>query len=101
MRKVWFAAALAALALLALPGTSSAQHRGRPAAGNFRGRGFHRGGFGMGFNRRFVDPRFGRFDRDFDRDFDRRFFDPRFHRFDRDFDRDFDRRFFDPRFGGF
>ena len=75
MSKVWFSVVLGVVAVLGLPGTSSAQHGG-----------MHGGGSHSGFNRRTFDPRFGRFDRDFDR----RFFDPRF-----------DPRFFDPRFGGF
>jgi hypothetical protein len=84
---------LAGALVLVTPGFGQAQHRGGGgfSHGGFN-RGFHGGGFNRGFNRRF--------------DFDRRFFDPRFGRFDRDFDGRFffdprfDRRFFDPRFGG-
>ena len=99
MSKIWLSVVLGAVALLGLPGTSSAQHGGMHGRGFMHGGGFHPGGFHPSFNRRMFDPRFGRFDRDFDRRFsdrrfDQRFFDPRFG----GFHRGFDQRFFDPRF---
>jgi hypothetical protein len=78
MSRIWLSVILGVVALLWLPGTSSAQHRGMRGGGFMHGSGFH-----PGFNRPMFDPRFGRFDRDFDR----RFIDPRF-----------DQRFFAPRF---
>jgi hypothetical protein len=90
MSKIWLSVVLGVVALLGLPGPSSAQH-GRMNGRGFRhGSGFHPGRFHPGFNRRLLDPRFGRFDRDFDR----RFFDSRFG----GFNRGFDQRFFDPLF---
>ena len=60
---------LAGAAVLVTPGSGQAQHHGGGHGG-----GFHSGGFHHNMDRRFFDPRFGRFGRDFDR----RFFDPRF-----------------------
>jgi hypothetical protein len=102
MSRIWLLV-LGTVALLALPGTSSAQHGGMHGGGMMHGGSMmhgggmmHGGSFHPGFDRRMFDHRFGRFDRDLNR----RMF--RFDRFDRDFDRrfdrDFDRRFFDPRF---
>jgi hypothetical protein len=81
MTRNWLWVVLGVVALLGLPGRSSAHH------GGMRG-----GGFPPGFNRRMFDPRFGRFDPRFDQGF----FDPRFGQ--RFFDPRFDQRFFDPRF---
>jgi hypothetical protein len=91
MRKVLFVAVLGTVALLGLPGMSSAQHHGMMHGGMMHG------GFRPGFGPRMFDHRVNRFHPDFDRGR----FEPRFNRFDRDFDRfhrDFDRRMFDPRF---
>jgi hypothetical protein len=114
MSKVWFSVVLGAVALLGLPGTSSAQHmRGRMhgnVQGQMHGGGFHRNGFHHfhhhGFHRSFgfSDPRFGGFHPSFDRRFfDARvspsFFDPRFN--SSFFDPRFSASFFGPRFGGF
>jgi hypothetical protein len=89
MSRIWLCVVLAVVALLGLPGPSSAQRNGMQG-----------GGFRPGFNRRMFDPRFGRFDprfglRFFSLRFGRRFFDPR----SGGFQRGFDQRFFDPRSG--
>ena len=123
MRKIWFPVVISAAALLALPSVSAAQRggmRGGRPGGMRRGmpsgmRGaMPRGTSGMHTMRgslmgngrinmnRFFDPRFRRFDRDFDR-FDRRvfndgFIDPRFN--GGLFNTRSNRLFVDPRFNG-
>ena len=83
MSKVWFSVVLGAVALLGLPGTSSAQHMRGGMPGNMHGGGFHHSGFHHSgfhrFDRRFIDPRFSP-----------SFIDPRFGS-----------PFFGLRFGGF
>ena len=95
MSKVWFSVVLGAVALLGLPGTSSAQHMRGGMPGNMHGGGFHHSGFHR-FDRRFIDPRFSP-----------SFIDPRFSspfivpRFNSPFIvPQFPTPFFDPRFGG-
>jgi hypothetical protein len=108
MSKVWFSVVLGTVALLGLPGMSSAQRmRGRMHGnmqGNMQGGAFHNGGFHHSFDRRFFEPRFG----GFHSGFDQRFIDPRFgstffgpHFSSPIFDPRFGSTFFGPRFGGF
>ena len=64
MSKVWFSVVLGTVALLGLPGMSSAQHMRGRMHGNMQGMhtgGFHHRGFDRDFDPRFFDPRFGGF----------------------------------------